>query len=572
MPWELQIHTIDVAQGESALVIVKNQAQGQFYSMLIDGGLGQYGNVVDNYISPILEDRQLDYIVTSHYDNDHSGGITRLLRNDNMSQLVLSVTTRVFDQLDGNLGAEADDRFLATSTVGSFLGYTSGGYNDGTIDGTAHYDSCLLIAQVSRLGKGPDVPLATIINGAVKETMAQVRSSYGPPSARDLIKYYGSGKPSTIARRLAAFVVANKTALNLQVLMFNFLFDQFSPNNQGYFSTWIEDTGNTRYDQCQIFDPGDVDDLGLPFGIGDYTLYRNAVNGQCQVAGFTTGIVGENNRNRQIPVLGNNLIPTNPPGGGDPLQLAQAPHIYCLAVNRNVIHSNVQVSRDNGNGISIGLGIQFGQFGFFTGGDLPADGLNMIPNAFLNRPQFGNLRLIAAFKAGHHGSRHAISQNFLTAARPVSSVISCGYTQFGGNHNSVHPDQDTINLLQGQGTIVNYFLTNCKILRNFVPASDNARQLIPGNKSRVAGDNGRDPGEGNAPDGNPNPKVHRGNVVLYLNQAESVSPHNGVAGVPLPPGETYRKFNIRFYEDDDNPGIAPNISIGDSTPTFFFWQ
>lgn len=572
MPWELQIHTIDVAQGESALVIVENVAQNLFYSMLIDGGLGQYGNVVDNYISPILQDRQLDYVVTSHYDNDHSGGITRILRNDNMSQLVLSVTETVFNQIQANLGAGGDDRFLATSTVGSFLGYTSGGYNDGTTNGTAHYNACLTTAQGTRLGKAPGVPLDAIINDAVKQTMALIRGGYAPPRARDLLKYYGSGKPRTIARRLAAFVVANKAAMNFQVLMFNFIFDLFTPNNQGYFSTWIEDTGNTRYSQCQVYDPGDYDDMGLPFGIGDYTLYRNAVDGQVQIAGYTSGIVGVNNRNRQIPVLGNNLIPTNPPGGGDPLQLAQAPHIYCLAVNRNVIHSNVQVSRDNGNGISIGLGIQFGRFGFFTGGDLPADGLNMIPNAFLHRPQFGNLDLIAAFKAGHHGSKHAISQNFLTAARPVSAVISCGYTQFGGNHNSVHPDQDTIDLLQGQGTIINYFLTNCKILRDDVPASDNARQLIPGNKSRVAGDNGRDPGEGNAPNGNPNPKAHRGNVVFYLNQAESISQYNGVADDPLPPGETYRKFNIRFYEDDDNPAIAPNISIGDSTPTFFFWQ
>lgn len=64
-----EIHYIDVGQGDSALVLCDDEA------MLIDGGKSKASDVIYTYLKKQNVER-LDYIVCSHADEDHIGGLS----------------------------------------------------------------------------------------------------------------------------------------------------------------------------------------------------------------------------------------------------------------------------------------------------------------------------------------------------------------------------------------------------------------------------------------------------------------------------------------------------------------
>lgn len=562
MAWELEIHTIDVSQGESALVIAKDANANLYKSMLIDAGLQKYGGIVDDFVANKLGNRTLDYIAVSHYDVDHSGGITQLLLSDNYSAIAYQIANAVWGEIDGKLNAGS--KYLAGKVIGAFVAITGGCYNDGTTDGSVSFANTVLVALIN-------ANLSDNLQEARTEAYKYAKSdisNYSTVTGRFLMKYYGSGKPKALANGLLGLVLGNLQAADLRTLMYNYIFDQITPNNKGFFSTRIGTTANFRYANATIYDPGDTDIDGTAYPISSNDAYKKALAGSAKIAGYSSKSIAATGRTRTTPGLGNELMGWN--------NTAAAPHVYCLARGLGVYQNNQRVTQDNGNGISIGLGIQFGKFAFFTGGDLPADGLQMIPGAFLNRQGFGNLTIIPAFKAGHHGSAHALNQNYLDNSSPVTSVISCGYKQFGEDPNNVHPDQATIDLLHDQATILKYFLTNCKIERNHVPASLESPQIINGNKSRVSGDNGYDEGEGHDDDvEDPQAKVHRGNISLLINQAESSSNSKYGRDV-LNNNGVYRQFRVGYYENDAPPNLSEDDmavdAIGATSLTLHFWQ
>lgn len=63
------VHYIDVGQGDAALVVCDNK------TMLIDGGKPQAGSIIYTYLKK-LNINCLDYIVASHADDDHIGGLS----------------------------------------------------------------------------------------------------------------------------------------------------------------------------------------------------------------------------------------------------------------------------------------------------------------------------------------------------------------------------------------------------------------------------------------------------------------------------------------------------------------
>src|SRR5689334_2517025 len=76
MPWELEIHHIDVgAAGDATLIIARNGADVR--SALIDGGPASSAAYVHGYIQARLT--KLDAIAVTHYDKDHLDGIVSLL-------------------------------------------------------------------------------------------------------------------------------------------------------------------------------------------------------------------------------------------------------------------------------------------------------------------------------------------------------------------------------------------------------------------------------------------------------------------------------------------------------------
>ncbi len=84
----LQVHFINVGQGNSALVVAPSGK-----TMLVDSGeLVQSGKVA-SYLLSVLGTKTIDYFVVTHYHSDHFGSYTDLLRNQGVS-----VTTATYDR------------------------------------------------------------------------------------------------------------------------------------------------------------------------------------------------------------------------------------------------------------------------------------------------------------------------------------------------------------------------------------------------------------------------------------------------------------------------------------------
>ncbi len=529
MSWKLQILTLDVGQGESALVIVRNEASNQFKSMLIDAGLQRYGSKVDEALARHLGNRQLDYLVTSHYDVDHSGGITFLLEADNYSSIAYGIANAVDQAVSQQIANQGRSQLaLLGSTVGAFMGYTGGAYDYGDNKASQELPG-IIDACIKKASATSDV------NAAFKAAWDEGGDQLNRPELelnKFLLKYINSRTPRMLANEVYASVVANLNNPNRLTEIYHTVFRKIVPAAKGYVSTRIGDTDLMRYAKVMVYDPGDIEIAGFPTASVP-KAYQNAFQGIAMIKEYSSQspLVGE--RTRITPGLGNELL-----GYRD---TPNAPHVYCLAIGQQIYQKrNFITSQDGGNGVSIGLGFQFGKFAFFSGGDLPADGLEQIPGVFLRQVAFGNLERIAAFKAGHHGSAGALNREFLTAAKPKVSVISCGDNSFG------HPSQAVINLLHQDRNIENFFLTNCKEIRTYVPASNfiggrrDPNQLVPGIKSRVAGDNGID--TPNRKRGrNQFPKIHRGDIYLEVEE-------EGVSDAIDEPA-----FLIEYYEPTRDP-------------------
>ncbi len=75
---DLQIHCVNVGQGSSELIVGPNNT-----TILIDGGKSNAGGMLKSYLDniPALADHVIDYVVASHDDTDHYGGLDSILSN-----------------------------------------------------------------------------------------------------------------------------------------------------------------------------------------------------------------------------------------------------------------------------------------------------------------------------------------------------------------------------------------------------------------------------------------------------------------------------------------------------------
>ncbi len=76
---ELEIHFIDVGQGDATLIICGDDA------MLIDAGYWEYGESVEAYVDYQLEDNHLDYVIATHPDADHIGGLSEIFGSESLT-------------------------------------------------------------------------------------------------------------------------------------------------------------------------------------------------------------------------------------------------------------------------------------------------------------------------------------------------------------------------------------------------------------------------------------------------------------------------------------------------------
>ncbi|MEL6538054.1 MAG: MBL fold metallo-hydrolase [Bacteroidota bacterium] len=138
MPWELSIHHLALEDnGDSTLIVAKQTFGGGVIdakSILIDGGFQQdykenLKEFLDKYLPP---GHSLDALVVTHYDSDHTGGITALLQ-DNLAKVKSGA--RLYDQGNPNIAVEAGSggtnkrarnpkvTFISTGDQGPYLSY-----------------------------------------------------------------------------------------------------------------------------------------------------------------------------------------------------------------------------------------------------------------------------------------------------------------------------------------------------------------------------------------------------------------------------------------------------------------
>ena len=90
IPKDLYINFIDVGQGDSTLITTQFNKK-----ILIDGGGSEFGSTFDvgeKTLLPYLLKKKihkLDYVVISHFDSDHVGGILTILEELNVKQVLI---------------------------------------------------------------------------------------------------------------------------------------------------------------------------------------------------------------------------------------------------------------------------------------------------------------------------------------------------------------------------------------------------------------------------------------------------------------------------------------------------
>lgn len=78
---DLAVHFLDVGQGDSAIIICDGQA------MIIDGGLPNQSKKIFAYLQDNLNQSDLKYVIATHPDNDHIGGLPAVLQQSKVQYI-----------------------------------------------------------------------------------------------------------------------------------------------------------------------------------------------------------------------------------------------------------------------------------------------------------------------------------------------------------------------------------------------------------------------------------------------------------------------------------------------------
>lgn len=124
---------------------------------------------------------------------------------------------------------------------------------------------------------------------------------------------------------------------------------------------------------------------------------------------------------------------------GGPLSLHRDGHLRV-----RVLPHGADPSDNNSN--SIALLIEFGEFRYFTAGDLPS--------AFEDALR-ADIGQITALKCGHHGASTSTSPEFLNDCKPKLTLISCGMHSYG------HPSFELVRRLCEAESVRGIYATFC---------------------------------------------------------------------------------------------------------------
>jgi ribonuclease BN (tRNA processing enzyme) len=563
MSWELRIHIIDVGQGESSLIIARqyDDTTGALQlqrSILIDAGLPVYAQTVHSYITDPTKGGLaggVDHILISHYDDDHSGGVIALLSADNFYQICKVIGQAAIDAADqastggnGHLQQVAAAAAAAMATIkGAYANHKSVAEDAGKEALKLNFPPNTRDDEAARQG------------GRIGESWADSAPQLNvafiptPPGTRENTKNKLRNAAQAVARSAVNATLPPAPRLTAAS---DAAFDELESylDQDSHFKT------NGVYRNVHIIDIGQGQ---TPPGNYEEVVDKGKVTYRNKLSAEASGL---ERLRTSSPKLGAEVLWksghewNNPGKNASQAAPANAPAIFVVSSlgyiwkapqGRSPISIDVK-----GNALSIGLIVRFNTFFYYTAGDLPSAGDELIADAIMKYglpdPQKADTTFalphgIACFKCGHHGANTSTSSDFLKIAKPQGAFISCE-TKYE------HPGQRVIDSLHDDINIKKFYLTNCAYVRTHIPASDqnspyyNDELGAPGNKSRVCGDNA-----------NVNTAVgrQRGDIQIWINQAESSS--NVTVGPLL--GQVLRQYHVRYYEND---GAVQNFRVEDT--------
>jgi beta-lactamase superfamily II metal-dependent hydrolase len=520
MPWTLDIHTLDVGQGEASIIVARDPTLPARRSILVDGSHASYAPIIHAYMQAAAPAGANlagppDILLVTHFDADHSGGVMALLRADNLWHACAAVAAVAAVQAPP--GATRPQQIARGAAASAAAAWGAYGANAGLAGPPA------LAASLGAVGLAD----AAAADFGVQQTLALM------PNAPPLFPTTGQ-RVRTAARAAGIAAATGIAAAHAGPALVADIRDAlFLALRTGVPVESRIDTGG-MYQAAQILDIGNVQHIPAQ--------YANIVGGGFLFgANFNVQAPGTA-RVRATPNIGDEVLFDTGPGAAPPPAGAPAAVVVAELADAWTGIGNppaVVVSNEPDNDDSIALVVRFDTFSFYTGGDLPLQGEDPIGAAAvaggLPNPAGGAYPVpnrIAAGKCGHHGAASSTSQNWLNSAQPAGEIISCGPT---GKHG--HPTNAVVNRLHADANVAFFYLTNDGINNVNVARTQGADQLLTvGNKSRVAGDN------------NPNnrtPGRNRGHIRLSVTSAQAVN--------------AVRQYTVNYWDQDlaPAPGNRP---------------
>jgi beta-lactamase superfamily II metal-dependent hydrolase len=516
MAWELEIHIIDVGQGDSSLIIATDTKQNLHRTMLIDGGRRNRAPDVHDYVQRHLKRLgiPLDHVVVSHFDQDHSDGIVGLLEADNWYALAKAIAApAAWWFAKGNSDAQSV-AYAACAAMSVMLGaYKMGGHDEGYQIGGAIKKIPAKLSSVDAIQTGID---------AAKSAIKRYQPTLLTPTKRTQIA------------KAAAKAALSANHVNVEDAVFAEVYDAINVPNDVMFYT------GGLYANVNVIDIGDPKKGNYDKVVGG-EVYWSGTATWCKVPGIARRRVTVHQ-----PDLGREILwgldKAAPPAQAD------APAVFLVACDSRIWNYAGSIPI-NDNNIGIALILRFNNFFYYTGGDMETEGEDIIAQQVMSKglpdPKNTNKRLpvpqrIACIKCGHHGAKYSTSATFLQLTKPKAAFISCG-------HEYTHPEPELITRLYKSTDLQYFYLTNC-VPRAGIPASNNKPQLnAAGNKSRVAGGrpllaDGRDPG----------------NIVIMVWELDTIG-----KGEPL-------EFQVYYQEGDMQPFPNGHLAVGSRTESTKF--
>ena len=449
MPWTLEIHMIDVGQGDSSLIVARHSS-GVVRAIVVDAGKPPYAKIVDNYVAS-RGIKAVSAIVVSHYDIDHSAGVVGLLSAQIMWDIANSLGEAVAQA--ANQAKPGDDRYVQAVIYGvaAFLAMYGLANDLAAHDGKIKADPPHVTSYEEAATAAKEIT-DRIPGGAALVTSKKVRNR-----ALD-----------------AAFKAATGPSVSTVDAMWN------AVGSAVIAVLYPEGDANGLFDTGGRYADVTVVDLGDDKSLDQKDAYKAAVKGTSTVTGSTSASRPKGAFTRVRPDLGQEILW----GTGPRITVPNgAPAVYVVARQREVWPDQTLggVGQDP-NLDSIGLLLRFNNFFFFTAGDLPSAGEDPLADHFRHPKNaapfvpvdeeglFEPIHL-AAFKCGHHGAKESTSKNFLDMMLPAVALISVGKQE-----SYDHPAQAVIERLEASEMVAG-FLTNCHYPRVGIPASNHQDQL-----------------------------------------------------------------------------------------------